>query len=100
MINGKKITVSLADRPEASAFVESVRATLAGDRAALEHFYTLVLTGNEEHWQLTLTPNQAKMQKVISQIRIEGARAVVKTISFMQADGDHSEMTITKVETQ
>ena len=93
--DGRKMSVNLSDRPEVSAFVESIRATLSGDRSALEHYYTPVLAGSSEEWQLKLTPLQARMQKVISQIRIAGSRAQVKTIEFLQADGDRSEMTIT-----
>ncbi|HET8710524.1 MAG TPA: outer membrane lipoprotein carrier protein LolA, partial [Spongiibacteraceae bacterium] len=33
--NGRKMTLSLSERPEVSGFVESIRATLVGDRAAL-----------------------------------------------------------------
>ncbi|MBV8464780.1 MAG: outer membrane lipoprotein carrier protein LolA [Burkholderiales bacterium] len=96
--NGRKLTVSLADRPEVAAFVESIRATLAGDRTALERFYAIALSGNAEQWQLVLTPTQPRMLKVISQVRIAGTRAAVKTVEFLQADGDHSEMTITGVD--
>lgn len=93
--DGRKMTVSLSDRPEVSAFVESIRATLSGDRSALERYYTVELNGTADQWQLTLTPVQPKMLKVINQIRIGGLRAQVKTIAFYQADGDHSVMTIT-----
>jgi hypothetical protein len=93
--DGRKMTVSLTDRPEVAAFVESIRATLSGDRNALERFYSLGLSGAADQWQLSLTPLQPRMQKVVSQIRIAGTRAQVRTIAFLQADGDHSEMTIT-----
>lgn len=93
--DGRKMSVNLSDRPEVSAFVESIRATLSGDRSALERFYTPSLSGGSDEWQLKLTPLQTRMQKVISQIRIAGSRAQVKTIEFLQADGDRSEMTIT-----
>jgi outer membrane lipoprotein-sorting protein len=96
--NGRKLTVALADRPEVSAFVESIRATLAGDRNGLERFYALALEGNADQWRLVLTPTQPRMLKVISQIRIGGTHATVKTIEFLQADGDRSEMTITGVD--
>ena len=94
--DGRKLSVTLADRPEVIAFVESIRATLAGDRSALERYYTVSLNGSEEQWQLTLTPVQARMQKILTQIRINGTRAQLKTIAFQQADGDHSDMLITE----
>lgn len=93
--NGRKLRLSLSERPEVSGFVESIRSTLTGDRSALERFYALKLTGTAEQWQLSLVPLQPQMLKIINEIRIAGARDVIATIEFMQADGDHSIMTIT-----
>lgn len=92
--NGRKLTLSLSDRPEVSGFVESIRATLVGDRSALERFYSLHLDGSAEQWQLSLTPLQPQMLKIISEIRIVGSRDIIATIEFKQADGDRSVMTI------
>ena len=92
--NGRKLTMSLSERPEVSGFVESIRATLLGDRAALERFYAISLSGAAEQWQLSLTPLQPQMLKIISEIRIAGARDAIATIEFLQADGDRSIMTI------
>lgn len=91
----RRFTVSLQEHPEVSAFVESIRGTLAGDRTALEKYYTVTTAGPMEKWQLQLIPTQARMAEVISRIRISGAQASVKTIEFEQADGDRSEMFIT-----
>jgi outer membrane lipoprotein-sorting protein len=93
--DGRSMQVSLSDRPEVSAFVESIRATLSGDRTALERYYTVTLDGTAARWQLSLAPLQPRMRKVINQVRIAGAQAQVKTIEFEQADGDRSEMIIT-----
>ena len=92
--NGRKLTLALSERPEISGFVESIRATLIGDRSALEKFYSVVVSGSAEQWQLSLTPLQPQMLKIISAIHIAGAHAVINTIEFMQADGDRSVMTI------
>lgn len=93
----RRLTVSLQEHPEVSAFVESIRGTLAGDRTALEKYYTVSASGPMEKWQLQLVPTQARMAQVISRIRISGAHASVKTIEFEQADGDRSEMFITGI---
>lgn len=95
--DGRRMTVSLRENPEISAFVESIRGTLAGDQAALEKFYSVELAGSLEKWQLVLTPTNARMAKVISRIMMAGARRSVKTIEFQQADGDRSEMTISEI---
>lgn len=93
--NGRKMTLSVSERPEVAGFVESVRSTLRGDRAALERYYTLHAEGSTSDWQLLLTPKEDAMRKIISEIRMSGAQAQVKTIEFKQADGDRSVMTIT-----
>lgn len=93
-----RLTVNLLDHPEVSAFVESIRSTLAGDISKLEAFYQIELTGSIDKWQLVLTPKQTRMSKVISSIQIGGSQTDVKTINFYQYDGDHSEMFITKVD--
>ncbi len=98
--NGRKLTVSLNERPEVSGFVESIRATLVGDRAVLERIYHLNLDGSMEQWHLSLTPLQPQMRKIISEIHIVGARDVIETIEFKQADGDRSVMTITDEKVQ
>lgn len=93
----RRFKVSLREHPEVAAFVESIRGTLAGDRQALESAYTLELSGVLDKWQLVLVPTQAQMSRLITRIRIGGAHGDVKTITFEQADGDRSEMAITKV---
>jgi hypothetical protein len=91
----RRMTVSLTSHPEAAAFVESIRGTLAGDLVALQKFYSVELSGNLERWKLVLVPLQERMQKIVTRIRIEGAASTVRSIGFDQADGDHSEMQIT-----
>ena len=44
----QKLSINLANQPEALAFVDSIRGTLSGNRAALEKNYALHLAGNAE----------------------------------------------------
>ena len=43
--DGTVRSVSLSSMPEVEAYVESIRATLAGDLPALRHFYNVALEG-------------------------------------------------------
>jgi outer membrane lipoprotein-sorting protein len=107
LLDGDRLTVTLYEKrplflslqthPEVAALVDSIRGTLSGDQAALEKNYRLDLRGVPSKWQLTLTPLQRAVAKVVSRIEIGGADAAIKTIIFDQADGDRSEMTISKV---
>jgi hypothetical protein len=42
--------------PSIQPFVESIRATLAGDRGALERVFHVDFAGSVERWSLTLFP--------------------------------------------
>lgn len=96
--NGRRThSVNLTAHPEAAAFVESIRGTLAGDLTTLKKHYALDLTGTAERWKLSLTPLDARMQKVVSRIRVEGTQSAIRLIAYEQADGDRSEMLITQL---
>ncbi|MDP2253117.1 MAG: LolA-related protein [Thiobacillus sp.] len=92
----RKHVLQLRDYPEVAAMIESIRATLAGDRQALEQAYRLALDGSAERWTLVLTPLDPKVGAVIARIRMEGAKDVVRSVEITQADGDSSLMTIEK----
>ena len=94
---GRKHVLPLQSYPEIAAFIDSIRGTLAGDRSALERTYQLNLDGGEQDWTLMLTPIDAKMKKVVEQIRIVGAYNELRSIEIKQADGDSSLMTITQL---
>lgn len=104
LLDGDKLTVTLyekqplylrlQDYPEVAALVDSIRGTLSGAQATLEKNYAIELAGSQGKWQLTLTPVQKALLKVVRQIKIAGADAEIKTIAFDQADGDRIEMTI------
>lgn len=87
-----KYTLSLARYPELGAFIESIRATLAGNRFALEQVYKVALAGEGDDWTLTLTPLDSRMRKVVSTITIDGTRDAMRSVAIQQADGDHSVM--------
>jgi outer membrane lipoprotein-sorting protein len=92
----RKHVLQLKDYPEVAGMIESIRATLAGDRQALERVYHLALDGDKERWTLTLTPLDPKVGAVIARIRMEGARDDVRSVEILQADGDSSLMNIEK----
>ena len=93
----QKYSLQLQDYPELAAVIDSIRATLAGDRKALERDYRLVLEGSVEQWILQLLPVDEKMQALIKRIRITGVRYDVRSIEINRADGDSSLMVIKKL---
>lgn len=92
--DGRKHTVRLGDYPEVAAFIDSIRGTLAGDRAALERTYALDLAGSRDAWTLTLLPRAPKMAEIVLRITIAGRGEQLRRIEILQADGDRSVMDI------
>ena len=93
----QRLNLNRQDYPEAAAFIESIRGTLAGDKSALEKVYRLTLSGSAEKWQLILLPQYSRMSDLITRIRISGSRSDISRIEFDLADGDRSEMLIVQV---
>jgi hypothetical protein len=87
-------SVALASYPELGAFIESIRATLAGDRASLEALYRLELKESAPGWELALTPRDPRLAKLVRTIRILGHDDLIDSVEILRVDGDRSLMTI------
>ncbi|KVK82761.1 acyltransferase [Burkholderia cepacia] len=95
--NNRRYTLALARYPELGAFIDSIRATLAGNRFALEQVYKVALAGRGDDWTLTLTPLDSRMLKVVSTITLDGTRDLLRSVAIRQADGDRSVMRLQPV---
>ena len=85
---------SLSSSVAASALVESIRATLAGDRASLERHYIVKLEGKPDDWLLGLTPREPRLAALVKAVRIAGALERLKSVEVDEASGDRSQMLI------
>ncbi len=90
------VMLSLRDHPEIGVLVDSIRATLAGDGAALERSFEVSASGGLGGWQLVLQPRAAAQRRMLAWMRVAGAGAAITGVDTQEADGDHSEMTITE----
>ncbi len=93
----QKFSLRLSEQPEALAFVDSLRGTLSGDRAALEKSYKLKLDGDERRWTLDLLPSDQRLAAFVLRITFGGTKNRVEWIRYLQADGDSATMTIEPV---
>jgi hypothetical protein len=92
--NHRRHSVALRDFPQALPFVESLRATLAGDRIALERYFAVHFSGDLEHWTLELTPAGATVRRNVQRILIVGEHDRIGTVEIDQRDGDSSTLTL------
>jgi hypothetical protein len=90
----RKYSIALADAPQVLPFVESVRATLAGDTAALERYFAVSFEGDAAHWRMTLTPRDATLARTVSAIHMQGERAAILSVEIRERDGDRSLLSI------
>jgi hypothetical protein len=91
---GPPVDVSLSAHPELGALVDSMRATLSGDGAALGRSFQVGLTGTLDDWQLLLQPRTAAQREILAWMRIEGHGARVTAVATEDHDGDRSDMSI------
>lgn len=91
---GSTHTLDLARHREIAPWIESIRATLAGDRSALERYFHVGYSGELAHWKLVLVPRQSAGKSAIAEVRIEGSGATLHQLEIRQNDGDRSVMTI------
>jgi outer membrane lipoprotein-sorting protein len=94
---GKTQTLSLSAYPQLGAFIEGIRATLAGDIATLQGIYETQLTGSADSWQLVLQPRDPKLQEIVRVIYISGDDVQITRVQTVEHDGDRTDMTIVPV---
>ncbi|HXR89519.1 MAG TPA: LolA-related protein [Steroidobacteraceae bacterium] len=86
--------LDLRQYPQIVPFIESIRATLAGDRAALERVFRLSFSGTFDSWTLILRPLDEKLAHTLRQIDIDGTQAAIHKVQIQEADGDRSVLSI------
>jgi hypothetical protein len=91
---GEQRFLSLREQPALRALVESVRATLAGDRAQLERHYRVEFSGPRDAWRMKLVPRDAQLRSHVVSITLSGAGARLGRIEALEGGGDRSVMTI------
>jgi Outer membrane lipoprotein carrier protein LolA-like len=80
--------------PQIEPFIESIRATLAGDRKGLERLFHTEFFGGTARWTLTLVPLESKTKQWVAQVKIDGIRDQLLKVEIRQTDGDRSLMTL------
>src|SRR6202795_3933913 len=69
---GHARVLDLRRYPQIQPFVESIRATLAGDRGALERVFHVEFAGNVRRWSLNLAPPARTIERTIQQMHTHG----------------------------
>ena len=94
---GKTRSIPLKSYPALWGFVESIRATLAGDRATLQKFYQIQLSGEEQNWSMVLIPKNKDMAWQVRRINLKGKQAFLQSMEVIETSGDESLLSITEI---
>jgi len=86
--------LALASQPQVAAWVESLRATLAGDRAALTTHFDVKVEGTGSDWRMLLVPRDAALAAVVARVAIAGQGAAVVRFEIDEVKGDTSRVEI------
>lgn len=92
--DGRRRDLSIDEHPVLRAFVESYRATLAGDEDTLKRYFLVELAGSMNAWELRLTPRQAELADYLSAVIMRGRNSTVDSVETLEASGDRSIMTL------
>lgn len=91
---GLRRTMSLGELPGVAALIESLRATLGGDREALLKVFEAQLQGSRTRWTLQLTPRQREASQLVRLVTLTGSGRDIEVVEVEQRDGDRSVMRI------
>jgi hypothetical protein len=91
---GHTHVAALTDHPQLRPLIDSIRGTLAGDRRALEHVFTVHFLGDPGHWSLVLVPLAGQPDAQIRQVQIDGVRDRLLEVDLRESDGDRTVLTL------
>ncbi len=85
-------TFSLQEYPALATLIEGLRALFSGNKASLQQFFNISMTGTPADWKLELSPLIQNEEDGVSCIRLTGEQAHLSTISIQEVNGDSSEL--------
>ncbi len=82
----------LASIPQLASLVTTIRATLAGDLAALRRLYFITMPDPLPRWRVDMKPIEEPQAGGVMAITMAGDRGDVTRIQFTETTGDRTEL--------
>lgn len=89
---GKKRSIDISDYPQIRIFVDTFRATLAGDMKTIQELFDVQLYGNRESWTLSFLPRDKELLDQVEKIILQGRGKRLWSIETKGKNGDYSVM--------
>src|SRR6185295_10868016 len=91
---GRKLTTSASGSPAIAGLVEGIRATRAGDLAALERHFAILVDGQLERWSMSLKPTDADLARHVAAIVFSGSQNRIARVEVRETGGGRAVMEI------
>jgi hypothetical protein len=91
-----RTSMRLSDNPQLGPLLNGIRATLAGDRSALERDFQLAFKADESGWALTLQPLPTESKPLYKRIQIHGVDGTVQHVALERVTGERTTMTLSE----
>ncbi len=66
---------------------------IAGDLSALNEYFTAIVSGDSQQWQITLVPRSANMAAYIRHILVQGGE-LTEQLDIVEANGDNTHIVL------
>lgn len=87
-------SIRLSQYPKLSPLLEGIRATLSGNRAALEQRFQVTFAPVASEWELRLAPLGAARDAGFTRIVLRGHADELQSVALEQANGDRTTMAL------
>lgn len=91
--------LAIDENPVLRGFIDSFRAVLAGDRAALERYYEASYSTDGDRWELSLRPRGGPLARFLRSIELRGSGVAIHQMRMVEVNGDETRTTFSDVDT-
>jgi hypothetical protein len=81
-------------QPVVLAWIEAIRATLAGDGASLTRLFRIEVNGDQNSWEMRLEPVDPRVSKALSWVYVRGKNAAITSVEVRDAQADRISIVI------
>jgi len=86
--------IEIDSHPSIRLFIDSMRATMAGDLATVLEIYEVELSGDRQEWSLRLVPRRKELKKFIRAVQVTGSANRINTLLVHEDDDTRSLITL------
>lgn len=90
-------SIKPGQNPIAAALTEALTATFSGHWEAQANLAYLSAAGNDDHWQLTITPVADALTPILQTIVVEGDQSTVQQIHITETNGDNTDIRLAPI---